>query len=603
MTVEFRSEKSTSYIISDDGTPLFVREWRLASRSAQNQKTVFVGHSQPIHSAWVSDLCEAMLAGGATRVVAGDLRGHGKSASKRTPLAHLDPETGWNDLKSDMRSLLAHTFDGVAYENRLIIVPNISAHLVIDLLRDWPDLAKEIVLVSPPPRQPAITKLALSFVRAKLLIKKADEPDEQTLHHLYTFLGSQLKERQHLADVMSPDREMINRLLDDPLGFPTPTLGYWKSIFTGYDSAWKWGPENRIKTDQRFLLLFGETDPMMQDGGFAHTILNWFKERGAQDIRAIMVPGARTNIVMDERLLNVSKIIREWSINSPELKDACIEPASLRQITTRFAGLEGDAEASPVELIELCFNAVHDENAWLQIMGQFMERLDETDDVEAIEEEFSRVMPFWDRSFQLNKQILGAARMGLLLNDLMERLNIGTAIVSSDGELLNCNEAFATAAVDLGLCSSEEQGESLQVQLAKCAQALVSNTLDATPDGEQIILVDGKPAGMVFTPRSMAGSGMDGKMIVLRNAIRSGKSIEGRPDVSGMLELAYGMTRQECAVAIQIAQGKSPDEISADLAITINTVRTHLKRCYEKVGVKGQAELASRLLSGPVGWM
>ena len=84
---------------------------------------------------------------------------------------------------------------------------------------------------------------------------------------------------------------------------------------------------------------------------------------------------------------------------------------------------------------------------------------------------------------------------------------------------------------------------------------------------------------------------------------RAPDRFDGTDSQLGLLELAYGMTRQEAAVALEITLGRSPDVIAARLGLSIHTVRTHLKRGYEKIGVQGQTDLVSRLMHGPVGWL
>jgi DNA-binding CsgD family transcriptional regulator len=54
---------------------------------------------------------------------------------------------------------------------------------------------------------------------------------------------------------------------------------------------------------------------------------------------------------------------------------------------------------------------------------------------------------------------------------------------------------------------------------------------------------------------------------------------------------AFGLTPREIDVATALAGGLDPDGIAARLGIGIGTVRHHLKRAYEKTGVRGQARL------------
>lgn len=69
-----------------------------------------------------------------------------------------------------------------------------------------------------------------------------------------------------------------------------------------------------------------------------------------------------------------------------------------------------------------------------------------------------------------------------------------------------------------------------------------------------------------------------------------------RPDI---LRALYGLTDAEIRVACGVAKGYDPNEIARMHKITVNTVRTHLKRLFQKTGVKRQAELILILLTIP----
>ncbi len=53
-------------------------------------------------------------------------------------------------------------------------------------------------------------------------------------------------------------------------------------------------------------------------------------------------------------------------------------------------------------------------------------------------------------------------------------------------------------------------------------------------------------------------------------------------------------------MAQRLYAGRRPEQLGGDLGISLNTVRTHLKRIFEKCGVRSQAELLQLLALGPV---
>ena len=133
-------EAKSKYVVGAGNELLLHRSWRAGAGAP----AVFVGHSQPTHSGNVVDLAEALCRLGFS-VHAGDLRGHGASVSARQPLGHLDREEGWERLIDDMRQFTSIAFDGVPWEDRLIIAPNITGLLTLELLKTEPDLARNIV--------------------------------------------------------------------------------------------------------------------------------------------------------------------------------------------------------------------------------------------------------------------------------------------------------------------------------------------------------------------------------------------------------------------------------------------------------------------------
>jgi DNA-binding NarL/FixJ family response regulator len=55
------------------------------------------------------------------------------------------------------------------------------------------------------------------------------------------------------------------------------------------------------------------------------------------------------------------------------------------------------------------------------------------------------------------------------------------------------------------------------------------------------------------------------------------------------------LSPQEFAVADRMAQGRSNEQIAADLNLSINTVKTYGSRIFSKVGVKNRVQLANRI--------
>jgi DNA-binding NarL/FixJ family response regulator len=55
----------------------------------------------------------------------------------------------------------------------------------------------------------------------------------------------------------------------------------------------------------------------------------------------------------------------------------------------------------------------------------------------------------------------------------------------------------------------------------------------------------------------------------------------------------YGITAREAEVAREIYQGKANKEIAGKLFVTVQTIKDHTHRIYQKTNVKSRSQLAS----------
>jgi DNA-binding CsgD family transcriptional regulator/PAS domain-containing protein len=66
-----------------------------------------------------------------------------------------------------------------------------------------------------------------------------------------------------------------------------------------------------------------------------------------------------------------------------------------------------------------------------------------------------------------------------------------------------------------------------------------------------------------------------------------------------ILQAAFGLTPAEARVATLIGSGLSGPQAAQVLGVSPTTVKTHLSRCFEKLGVRSQVELANMLSALP----
>ena len=99
------------------------------------------------------------------------------------------------------------------------------------------------------------------------------------------------------------------------------------------------------------------------------------------------------------------------------------------------------------------------------------------------------------------------------------------------------------------------------------------------------------PSGVTYSvsPSRRSDKGGDRWLVLLMH--RSGEPDSGLPDLK-----RWNFTSKEEEVVAALLSGASTGEIAAQLSIAENTVKSHLKKIFEKTGARSRTELLARVL-------
>lgn len=175
--------------------------------------------------------------------------------------------------------------------------------------------------------------------------------------------------------------------------------------------------------------------------------------------------------------------------------------------------------------------------------------------------------------------VLDAARRALFTSPMAERMMADAAcpMHSKDGRI-----GFLDPRVDA------EFGAALKGMLEGRMPVAASRRLHMQGTGSQRFEVDILPnrwnSDCPFGSRPCA-------MVTI-------KATAGTGDVRGQRLMArFGLTPKEAEIAIEFMKGDGRAAVAERCGITVNTVRTHLERIFEKTGVRRQAELIRVLMN------
>lgn len=174
----------------------------------------------------------------------------------------------------------------------------------------------------------------------------------------------------------------------------------------------------------------------------------------------------------------------------------------------------------------------------------------------------------------------------------LNEIDEGAIFLNSEGQLIWHNRAFDKLLVE------NREGHLLVAAVlefaADCYQDLYNSNTDRLDEISSLVreVTIGRIEHELYStllPKGMLGGDIFLLCIVKRSASRWSSYEE-------LLRQTWGLTERESQVAVECLRGKKNLEIAEHLHISVETVNKHLDKVYQKAGVRGRAELASRML-------
>lgn len=223
--------------------------------------------------------------------------------------------------------------------------------------------------------------------------------------------------------------------------------------------------------------------------------------------------------------------------------------------------------------------------------------------------QFTRIARHVENALRLGIRLINAEAKSTSLADALGSLNIGIFLIEPSGRANPVN-AIARGLLGDGLALRhgrlvaryEEEQRSLANAISRSLE-LTANTMPLEPRPIIIHGLDRDAFLAIYILPVTHGPGMlledyltDVKALILAIPSHAGAA----PNPSLVRDL-LGVTLGEARVAALIGTGLSPKEIGTQLNISEETVRTTLKRVYQKTGTSRQSQLTGLLTRLAVG--
>lgn len=216
------------------------------------------------------------------------------------------------------------------------------------------------------------------------------------------------------------------------------------------------------------------------------------------------------------------------------------------------------------------------------------------------------LLPHLQRALAIHRRFAALDGVSAAVAEVLDRLPFGVVLLDGRGRSLLLNRA-ARDAIDAndGLSLARDGSVHAAGATHACLARLIAEAC-ATGRGEGVAaggtLLVTRPSGrrayaVLATPLRVSDRRF-GEPHPVAALFVSDPERDGA-DPQDILCRLYGFTPAESSVAWLLLAGKRVGDITDALAVTTNTVRTHVKRLLAKTGCRTQADLVRVLLSGP----
>ncbi len=181
-----------------------------------------------------------------------------------------------------------------------------------------------------------------------------------------------------------------------------------------------------------------------------------------------------------------------------------------------------------------------------------------------------------------------------LFSAVLDCFDTGVALLGERGEVVHANGAMR-ALEALGVFALGPRAIVFAQREASLAFAQRLGDREAKAEGTTFVARD--PSGNHALVIRIIASSCDSQSTLRSGTIVLATDPDSRTIGNRRLfEIALGLSRAEAGVAVALLEGLDAKQVSERLHVSHETVRTHLKRIFEKTRTRRQAELLLVLL-------
>lgn len=211
------------------------------------------------------------------------------------------------------------------------------------------------------------------------------------------------------------------------------------------------------------------------------------------------------------------------------------------------------------------------------------------------------LLPHLHRAVEIN-HTLGEARLGRFGLDAIDQMRQATAALDASGRVIRVNAAMDAllSAQDGLVCRADmlhaqrsREENTLRRLLARAVFGAEAGAIPLPrPSGR-------RSYGLIATPVPRGAPFFMAQVPAALLFVLDPEALHSRLPGAAVLADAFDLTTMQARIAGLMGRGCTIDTASAELGVTRNTVRTHARQLYRKLGLTRQSDLMALLAAWP----
>lgn len=247
-------------------------------------------------------------------VFAGDHRGHGQTADN-DELGWFAEKDGWNRIASDAFELANFVITTYKVSTLFLFGHSMGSFLARTLMVQHPDLYKGVVVMGTGCSAGLAGKLGKVICKSEIKKNGQKAPGNKMNGLCFGSYNKHFAPARTDFDWLSRDTKEVDKYVKDPLCGFMCTNGFFLDMLTGLEFANSKENASKLPKNLPILLISGDDDPVGDYGKGIKKVYNLYKNAGISDLKMILVPEARHELLNETNKKETYKVLADWFIS------------------------------------------------------------------------------------------------------------------------------------------------------------------------------------------------------------------------------------------------------------------------------------------------